>query len=371
MISILIVFCCILSYNNEAESRKFLIRNLRFPHEALLLKDADENTFNRRLAGSFSGAVATVWQNGKEDITISAGMAGITDSIRFMTRDTYFDLASLTKQLCTAPLILMLADKGRISLNDNLKDYFKEFADTPYAQTTIYDLLAHKSKIISHYRFFRYNIEREKLIEFLSREKPLKKSIYSDLNYIILGMLLEKIEKKNLDKLFDEKIAKPLNLSITFNPDEKMDIASSQYCRWRRRQLRTTEVHDENAWFWNNSNGHAGLFGNASDIANLMSAYIGYSRNLFFSPFTLNRLLSYSGNKTDIALGFKSNKNSMAAKNLGKYAIGHTGYTGSSIWMEHSRGLVVVLLTNSLHPAYHRNINNIRKEFHDMILRKE
>ncbi len=352
----------------HTDARNLLLRNLRMPHECKLMTDKSEADFKGHIQGSFAGCAYSLYIRGKKKASGYLGMAELNNNIRTVNEDTYFDLASLTKPLCTAPLILEYAAKGKLSLNNRIDMYFKELKGSPSGKASLSDLLTHTGGYPSHYKFFRYNMDRNALFDLLNGEKRLnRKYKYGDLGYMLLGMLIEKISKKPLNEEYKQRITEPLGINLSFTPPKDAEIASTQACLWRSRDLVAGELHDENAWFWGVPCGHAGLWGRESDVSDLLLALLGYTDKRVFSPFTLKYLISSSGSKAYTTHGFKYYKAAKSGR-LSKSTIWHTGYTGTAIWLDPNEEISIVLLTNSLHPAYYTNINQLRRQFAETIL---
>lgn len=293
--------------------------------------------------------------------------------------DSLFDLASLTKILGTVNLLFVAESESRITWNDPVRKYFA----FPSPDTTLLDLMTHRSGLPAHLEFFRryekgdarYGDQRP-LVSWIS-EAGLPtpgKQVYSDLGYMILGLLLESIYGKTLPELFQEKIAAKLKLESTgyvtlahapaparlfglLAPKER--FVATESCPWRKKTLQG-EVHDDNTWALGGYAGHAGLFSTARETARVFEHLWKQAKA---SPAFLARKVEAPG---VFSFGF------MTYPGLRPFpgpafegALGHTGFVGTSIWFHEASKTLAVTLSNRIHPARSDNrwIES-RLEFH-------
>ena len=319
--------------------------------------------------------------------------------------DTVYDLASLTKQLATTISIMVLLNEGKIDLHDPLFKYFPEFKDTEKQDISIFHLLTNSAGFTAWRSYYQYLLSKEKeedrpliakpeakhfIYDFICREeleyKPGTKSVYSDLGFIILGFLIEKVTGMRFDEFCQDYIYKPLNLKSTFfNPifDEqkfnlllhKYKFAATENCPWRNKIL-YGEVHDDNAYALGGVAGHAGLFSCANDIHILLKTlYDCYIRN-FHSNFLPSSLVNSFFSKQNIpgsswCLGWDSpsSKESTSGRYFSSHSVGHTGFTGTSMWMDLNRGVWIIMLSNRVHPlGAHDKFKILRPELHNLIM---
>lgn len=238
----------------------------------------------------------------------------------------------------------------------------------------------------------------EKLIEYPKKErknflkglvyreplvyKPGEKTIYSDLGFMVLGWIVEKKAGKSLDKYVEEKIIKPLGLSkdMFFRPisgaGKGKIFAATEDCPWRKKTL-SGEVSDDNSYVVGGVSGQAGLFGNIKGVleitTHLLDQWQGREKHPAYNPDDLKRFLTRQDyhKESTWALGFDTpaEKGSSSGKYLSKESVGHLGFTGTSFWIDPTRELVVVLLTNRVHPSRENNkIKEFRPLFHDTVI---
>jgi len=335
----------------------------------------------------FPGAVLLVSHEGERLFHNAFGSRDIFTQLP-MTAATIFDLASLTKPLATTLAIMVLVQQAKVGLDQDLGEVLPAFKGDPKAFIKIKHLLYHNSGL-ADYRAFYKTIEshpldkRKSALRNLLVKEPLvhpvgSQVVYSDIGFMILEWLIEEIGGKPLDRFVSEKIYTPLGLSGLFFIDLKADrppgvYAATEQCPWRRRVL-AGQVHDENAYAVGGIQGHAGLFGTAADVhgllSHLLAAYHGKPAIRLFRPDMVKlffRRLPHS----DKALGFDapSSCGSSSGKFFSFQSVGHLGFTGTSFWMDLERSLIVVLLTNRVHPKRaNETIKVFRPKLHDEIM---
>jgi CubicO group peptidase (beta-lactamase class C family) len=307
------------------------------------------------------------------------------------TPATIFDLASLTKVICTTTLAMRAVDDGRLALDDRVAEWLRGWRGTDREQVTIRDLLAHSSGLSAYLPLFRDytgRAEFEQAICALPLEyAPRTRSIYSDLGFILLGFILEDASSKGLQGLpgtFDpaaslsaqfQRIATFVTTEpLAFNPPRgrRSRTAPTEVDPWRGRLL-TGEVHDENAWALGGAAGHAGLFGTAAAVGAFARAVMRTTagERVVATPATLRTFLERAGvPSSSRALGWDTMlPTSSSGTRLSPTSIGHTGFTGTSLWIDWERDLYVVLLSNRVHPTRENEaIRQFRPRFHDLVV---
>ncbi len=294
--------------------------------------------------------------------------------------DTVFDLASLTKVVSTATLVMRAVDAGMLDIDERVRDRLDAWRGEDRESVTIRNLLEHASGLTAYLPFFRDHrgrVDFERTICTLPLEyAPRTRSIYSDLGFMLLGFILEDI---NRAPLADQFAALAADFSIqpdvlTFNPSRDLHsrTAPTELDLWRGRLLQG-EVHDENTWALGGAAGHAGLFGTAGGVgafARLMLDGIAGGRKLA-RPSTIASFIT----RTDVpgssrALAWDTMlPTSSCGQRLSARAIGHTGFTGTSLWIDPEQDLYVVLLTNRVHPTRENDgIQRVRAALHDAIV---
>jgi serine-type D-Ala-D-Ala carboxypeptidase len=310
-----------------------------------------------------------------------------------VTGDTIFDLASLTKVLCTATLAMRAIGDGRMALDDRIGKWLRDWQGPDRDDVTIRHLLTHSSGLTAYMPFYRDctgRAEFERAICTMPLEyAPDTRSVYSDLGFILLGFILEDAWSRahgfsGAAGAFDpaSSLAEQFNRvrsfvtaePLAFNPPRtwRPQCAPTEVDPWRGRLL-VGEVHDENCWALGRAAGHAGLFGTAASVGAFARAIL---RTLYGEPifaeatmmrdFMTKREIPGSSRALawDTMLPTSSCGTLMSAR-----AVGHTGFTGTSLWIDWERDLYVVFLTNRVHPTRENNaIRAVRRQVHDSIV---
>lgn len=302
--------------------------------------------------------------------------------------NTRFDLASLTKPLATTLSVMQLVQRGRLSLNDVLTSFFPDLPDKEKECIRIEDLLLHAAGMPDYRPYYKQLVHipsagrREALKQMLLQEplayEPGTRTLYSDPGFMLLGIIVEAVSRDFLFDYISESVYRPMVLT-SLVPDKRMglhgtdNVAATEYCPWRKKSL-VGEVHDENAHVCGGFSGHAGLFGTAEDILKLLegvaAAYHGRDTGGIFETEVVRRFFAFSDQHARV-LGFDrpSETNSSAGSRFSQKTIGHLGYTGVSFWMDLSKDIVVVLLTNRVHPSReNEKIRTFRPILHDRVM---
>jgi CubicO group peptidase (beta-lactamase class C family) len=298
------------------------------------------------------------------------------------TPDTIFDLASLTKVIATATLVMRAIDAGKLSLDDRLAARLPAWRGADRESVTIADLLEHASGLTAYLPFFRDHhgrAEFERAISTLPLEYPPRtQSIYSDLGFMLLAFILEDVNQAPFAGQFDDLFRLQAEAYPAFRVKgdtakiDKIRFAPTELDLWRGRLLQG-EVHDENAWALGGAAGHAGLFGTAANVGAFARLVLrGFSGdNTLANPATLARFARRStvpGSSRALAWDTMLPTSSCGTR-LSPSAIGHTGFTGTSLWIDPALDLYIVLLTNRIHPTRENNqIQQVRRDLHDAIV---
>jgi CubicO group peptidase (beta-lactamase class C family) len=287
----------------------------------------------------------------------AAGRLTYDESAPPAAEDTVFDLASLTKVIVTTSLVMQHVEQGRIGLADRVSRRSRFWSGADRQLVTLRDLLEHCAGLTAWLPFYREAAGRADVEAAIGQGAleyvPWTQSIYSDLGFMLLGFILEDAAGAPLDvqaeALLDE-------LGIRFRPphDWKPRTAPTEIDAWRGRLL-AGEVHDENAWMLGGVAGHAGLFGTAPAVgafARLVLATFAHETALG-SPRTLARFVTRTTvPRSSRALGWDTMlPTSSCGARMSARAIGHTGFTGTSLWIDPAGDHYVVLLTNRVHPS--------------------
>jgi CubicO group peptidase (beta-lactamase class C family) len=340
--------------------------------------------------GVFPGAVLAAGDSGGIRYRKAVGIADCRDGSPVFL-DTIFDLASLTKPLATAPTFLQLWREGRVRPEDRLDRWLPPPVPPDKAAIRLEQLLAHTSGFPAHRPFYRVlrrlPLSRRKpalrrwLLRLPLQSPPGAETRYSDLGFMALAWVLERVSGAPLDRWTADHICKPLGLDLHFPgvnpsfpapPKPAVRYAAAERCGWRRRILRG-EVHDDNAHALGGVEGHAGLFGTAEAAfqlaAGLVRAYRGSGPENFWPSGHVRRLLTPVGPGLR-AMGFDVANGSPPAcgRRFSPDTVGHLGFTGTSLWMDLADDRIVVLLSNRVHPSrWNIRIRDFRPRLHDAV----
>lgn len=307
-----------------------------------------------------------------------------------MTRDTVFDLASLTKPLATTLAVARLADRGAIDLDQAIVHWLPMLGDSDMAAVTTRQLLGHQGGLPAHRRFYmhlkrRQPTMRPNALMDLLKQTPLicppgSQRIYSDLGFMLLCRLVEAVSGTGMDRFLDSHIYAPLGVrgdlffvNLTRKHCSRRDFAATELCPLRNRLL-IGEVHDDNAWFAGGIDGHAGLFGTAKAVFRLLRGLVNARRPDGQRRILSNRMLNDILTGCDanpLPLGFDrpAASDSSAGQHFSDDSVGHLGFTGVSFWMDLQQDVCIVLLTNRVHPTrWNNRLHRFRPQIHDRIM---
>mgnify|MGYP001057669410 CR=1 FL=1 len=310
--------------------------------------------------------------------------------------NTLFDIASLTKLFVTTAF-MTLVEKGKVDLDERVSTVLPDLSGKrpiqPYddplnwgekitveendkkvdaSQITIRQLLTHTSGLPAWRLLFLQESRDAALCmvnETFFSYTPNERVIYSDIGFILLGLAIEKLTKSPLDKAVAQQVLTPLGLDSTeYNPTSE-NIAPTEFCAWRKRRI-AGEVHDENAARLGGVSGHAGLFSTAVDIAAFGQSFLDAS---LLNPKTIVEMTALQVEDKGIRRGLGFLLHSADPANfshaLGTASFGHTGFTGTSLWIDPSHQLVIALLTNRVyHGRDSAGILHLRRAVHEEIV---
>jgi serine-type D-Ala-D-Ala carboxypeptidase len=298
------------------------------------------------------------------------------------TLDTRYDLASLSKVVSTLPCIIRLVSGGEINFDDTVGRFVSNagwFQTPSLADVTIRHLLSHTSGLPAWKTLFaQVSTRQTATANVLQTELVHSKGtvIYSDLGFMLLGILLERITKLRQDEFAKRYIFEPLGMNDTsYGPLAKASVAATEDCGWRNHLLEGI-VHDENAFVMDGVAGHAGLFGTADDLATYAQAWLKLDSGLGREEVLLETTKEQvNDGKLRRGLGWLlKGEDSFAGEFATAKGYGHTGFTGTSVWLEPEQGLgkqgwFSVLLTNRVHPTRNHGatIHEIRQRFHNAL----
>jgi CubicO group peptidase (beta-lactamase class C family) len=336
---------------------------------------------------------------------VETGGALVSPTVRF-------DLASLTKALVTAPLCMIALEGGAFGLDDSLSRFFPGLVSKDKEAITVRSLLSHSSGLPAYRPFYlelakTAQCQRRDALASMILKTPLdtapgKTANYSDLGFMLLGLILERRLGERLDHLARKLLFDPLGIGeLDFCPlhsplseesffkqndsslatDPRDVYAATQYCPWRKRLLRG-EVDDENCWALGGVAGHAGLFGTARGVFRLLDFLWalyesdGSAKSCGISPKTLHLFWTRAdpAGASDWCLGFDTPSRkgySSAGGFVSKKAVGHLGFTGVSFWLDPQNRILIILLTNRVHPTRTNDeIRQFRPLLHDIVMKE-
>ena len=324
-----------------------------------------------------------------ENILAHKGFGSYTYDLNSRKVDTssIYDIASITKVMSTVPLSMKLSEKKKLSINSYVNEYFPTFKGKYKDQVKIKHLLTHSSGIKGYVQYFKVkevNDEEDIISEILNRDlefMPGEEFEYSDLGFILLKNIIEKSNRSDFESLASRWIYTPLNMNNTyFNPDKNIKniVVPTEYDSIYRNRLVQGEVHDENAFMIGGVSGHAGLFSNAWDIAIFGKLFLNegvWLGKRHFNSSTIRKFLKKQNMPigSDMALGWDTP--SLYGSSAGDYfsneSFGHLGFTGTSLWVDKKNEIIIVLLTNRVHPSRDKKgIYGIRREFHNKVMQE-
>src|ERR1044071_1441047 len=345
-------------------------------------------------AGDFPSAVYVVAERASVVLADALGDAVKEKEQHAATLDTIYDRASLTKPLITGLLCALRLERSEIKLDEAVAHYLPEFETNDKRDITIRHLLTHTSGLPAwRPLYLTGSSDRERVLQAMAGEaleqKPATHVLYSDLGFISLGFLLERLSNAQLTEIARREIFEPLKLQRTFfNPDKTLitEMAASEMgnvyeCEtcggqqadsysWRENLI-WGEVHDGNAHFLGGAAGHAGLFSSARETLRIATQFFADCTELL-RPETcaLFRTNMTEGMEEPRSVGWQlaAMPGSTASTSLPPDSFGHLGFTGTSCWNDPTHTRTFILLTNRTHarPLPFVNINNVRRQFHQL-----
>jgi len=357
--------------------------------------------------GVFPGAQLAVRLRGELQCVVVAGRLSSEPPGLPVQPATIYDLASLTKPLATVTSVLLLIQRAKVALVDPVQTVLTELEGAPIGQVTVRELLTHRSGLPG-WRPLYEGLDARGTIPGLSggdqpakqhvlqmiRDEPLiygrgVRSVYSDLGFILLGFLVERLSGMALDLWCEDAIVRPLRADpMMFCPTARRAqlnvvrpivdisrIAPTEQDEWRNRLLRG-EVHDENAAAMGGVAGHAGLFGTAESVLAVSGAWLhGYhGRESILDGELVRQFTTRQGSaaQSSWALGWDTpSVPSSSGSSFSECSFGHLGYTGTSLWIDPLCELEVVLLSNRVHPSRrNEKIKVFRPCIHDLVYRE-
>ena len=356
--------------------------------------------------GVFPGAVLAVRHGGGQADMFTAGLVSTLDTARAVQSATVYDLASLTKPLSTVTALVLLIQAGLCPLHDRVQSVLPELAGSPIGTASLRHLLTHSSGLPGWRGYYerlsptasipateqQRGLSRVALVKLIRDEALIyergARSLYSDLGFMLLGMIVERCGGVPLQEFFRDRIASLAGASqLGFVPTEWADnflqcarrrggdVAPTEHDAWRGRLL-CGEVHDENAAALGGVAGHAGLFGTAEAVLAVTGAWLeAYHRRS--SVLETDLVKEFTSRQTiapgsSWALGWDTpSPPSSAGRFLPEVSFGHLGYTGTSVWIDPLHELEIVLLSNRVHPTRkNERIKAFRPLIHELVYRE-
>ena len=363
----------------QIKSKKWLNSNVTWVPGKILLKvlpsqigakiEPVKSMLNRAVADTaFPGGVLLAAKDGQIFLHEAFGYHTYNKT-KAVTRGDIYDLASITKVIATTSAIMQLIDQKKISLDDKVVDHLPKFIGkqsnhfNQKSQTTIRHLMTHTAGLPDFKQYFLIDGDAQTRLDSVMNTEPQfgleKKMVYSDVGLITLGKLVEAVAKMPLDLLVDSLVLKPLGMTSTYYnpPKERMKrIVPTEISEIYRTGLIRGEVHDENAHSLGGVAGHAGLFSTASDLSIFSQMMLNggnYGWKRIFNPETVGSFTKRANvvEGSSRALGWDTpDGKASGGVYLSDVSYGHTGFTGTSLWIDPENQMFVILLTNAVHP---------------------
>jgi CubicO group peptidase (beta-lactamase class C family) len=311
------------------------------------------------IPGALLGVVAA---DGRRAVRC-AGAAALVPEPEALTEEHWFDLASVSKVIATTTMVLRLADAGSLDLDRPLTDAIPDLRQYDIEKAaerrlTFRDCLVHRTFLPAVEPIYTYGDDPERLRAFvLQREWHHGGPVYSDINFILLGIAVERITGEPLSRW-------PLGPGLSYAPLVGRAVAT-EHCTWRGRVLKG-EVHDENAFALGGVAGHAGLFGTAAGVLDFASGLLDGSGA---TPAMLDAIRQPA--HAHRTCGWEARFDGWHGGDAcSAETIGHTGFTGTGLWVDFGRGLAWTLLTNRVHPTRHKQsgIAELRRATGDAVI---
>ena len=340
--------------------------------QTLVTTDVDRVVAAGISRGVFPGAVVVVGT--RDSILYARGFGHLTWSASGAVPDpgtTLYDLASLTKVVATTPAIMVLVERGSVNLDRRVSEYLPDFTGTGKDAVTVRHLLAHNSGLRAYLRLDTLARDatgaRRLVMDEPLRWPPGTHVAYSDLNAMLLGWIVERVSGTSLDDFVARELYAPLELrEIRFRPPRALWSRVAPTGLWRGHSIAGT-VNDQNAVRLGGTAGHAGAFSTGLDLARYAQFWLGNGATRtgrrIFRPETMALFRSRQAGTR--ALGWEVRDSTTTdnwGRKMGRRTFGHTGFTGTSIWIDPDRGLFVVILTNRVYaPRNARSITRLKE----------
>jgi beta-glucosidase-like glycosyl hydrolase/CubicO group peptidase (beta-lactamase class C family) len=346
-----------------------------------MLRRVDSIIYAGRADSAFSAAQVAIVRDGMLVWDKAYGTYSYDAASREINGNALFDLASVTKVIATTSAVMKLYDRGQIGLDEPVAKYLPAFATEEKRGITIRHLLLHRGGFPPFRKFWEFCADSGAMIDSVFATplvaRPGDTTIYSDLGFITLGKVVEKIAGMSLSAFVQKEFFGPLGMGNTmFQPPAEIRhraVATEVDTVWRRKLVQGT-VHDENAAFLGGVSGHAGLFSTARDLAVFVQMLLNggtYGGTRYLAASTIAAFIGTRREGEQRWLGWdrKSPRGSSAGTLFSASSFGHTGFTGTSVWVDPERRLGVIFLTNRVHPTRaNTKLFRIRPALHDAVV---
>ncbi|WP_026691307.1 serine hydrolase domain-containing protein [Alteribacter aurantiacus] len=329
--------------------------------------------------GEIPGAVVSVSHKGEVILEEAVGYRTIFPDKQPMKRNTVFDVASLTKVTTTLPAVLLLLERGKLRLDDKASFFLPKMISPDKEAITIKHLLTHTSGLPAHRPYYEEKLGKDEVIERIYQEKleaPIgEQVIYSCLGFILLYKIVETITGERFDRFVEREVFEPLEMTESgFNPDFPRErYAATEYSEYLN-DYKHGVVHDDNAEWMGGVSGNAGLFSTVGDLQKIVSMFEQdgvFRGKRLLSPVTTRlareNLTSFAPQHRGLGWDMKSPALSSCGDFFSDKSYGHTGYTGTSLWIDPEAELSVILLTNRVHFGREKPIVRLRPLLHNIV----
>ncbi|MCK4753902.1 MAG: serine hydrolase, partial [Calditrichia bacterium] len=332
---------------------------------------------------AFPGCAISVGYRGKLIFEQSFGTFTYEPQSPKIEVNSIFDLASVTKVVATTTTTMILYDQGRLQLDWKVIDIIPAFQGKDKEKVTIRHLLTHTSGLPGWIRFYLELNGKERIIQEICdtelENEPGTTYVYSDLGMIMMQKILETIAQKPLDQLVLDYISIPLYMKRTiYNPDSSLinEIVPTEISEWHKKLVHGF-VHDENTYVMGGISGHAGLFSTVQDLSVFCQMYLNrglYDNKRILKTETIELFTTrqnlIEGSTRALGWDTRSEQNSMAGDFMSMRAFGHSGFTGTTIWIDPENQVFVVLLSNRVYPTReNRKISRVRPIVHNYVMK--
>jgi len=347
--------------------------------DAQVLARIDPLVENGLAEKKMPGCVVCVGRGGRIAWLKAYGQRQLEPTALPMTIDTLFDLASLTKPIATACSIMLLVERSKLRLSDEVARYIPEFAAEGKQALTIRHLLLHTSGLLPDNPIADYQDGRASALQricALKLQAPLdSKFIYSDVNFVVLGEIVQRVSDQRLDEFCQRNLFQPLEMTETgFLPAETLRQRAAPTQKREGRWMQG-EVHDPRAYLLDGVAGHAGLFSTANDLAIFAQMLLDRGRHgdqqilSAESIEAMTRTYELPGNRRGLGWDKRSKYSSNRGKLLSDSAFGHGGFTGTVLWVDPELDLYYLLLSNRVHPDGQGLVNPLAGQIGSVVAR--